>query len=124
MKRIVMGLGALLAVTVPAQAAPGDMSVATFLGKAEALKAKGMAAMFSSDVKLLMSEGKAAAAVYRTRLEAERKAGRPSSCPPAKAAVGSDELLTHLKSYPAATRPGVPMHRAFADFFARKYPCR
>ncbi|MFM5907103.1 MAG: hypothetical protein ACKOPO_05905 [Novosphingobium sp.] len=124
MKRITIGLGAALALAVPAQAAPGDMSVATFLTKAEALKAKGMAAMFSSDVKLLMGEGKAAAAAYRARLEVERKAGRPSSCPPAKASVGTEELLSHLRSYPAATRPGVPMHRAFGDFFARKYPCR
>ncbi|MCW1401016.1 hypothetical protein OKA06_01255 [Novosphingobium sp. MW5] len=124
MKRIFLGLAALGLFAVPAQAAPGDMSVATFLGKAEALKAKGMAAMFSSDVKVLMNEGKAAAAVYRARLEGERKAGKPSSCPPPKASVSSNEMLAHLASYPAATRPGIPMHRAMGDFFARKFPCR
>lgn len=124
MKRIFVGVAALGLAAAPAQAAPGDMSVATFLGKAEALKAKGMAAMFSSDVKLLTSEGKAAAAAYRARLESERKVGRPSSCPPAKASVSSNELLAHLASYPAAARPSVPMNRAMGDFFARKYPCR
>lgn len=124
MKRFFIGFAALGLATVPAQAAPGDMSVATFLGKAEALKAKGMAATFSSDIKVLTNEGKAAAAVYRARLEGERKAGKPSSCPPAKASVSSNEMLAHLVSYPVGARAGVPMHRAMGDFFARKYPCR
>ncbi|MFM6931895.1 MAG: hypothetical protein ACKOUT_06590 [Novosphingobium sp.] len=124
MKRILLCLAASGLTAGPALAAPGDMSVATFLTKAEALKAKGMAAMFSSDVGALTSEGKAAAANYRARLENERKAGRPSSCPPAKASVSSNELLAHLASYPVAARPSVPMTRAMGDFFARKYPCR
>ena len=57
--RIFALIVALLAAT-PALAAPGDISVASFLAKADALRAKGAMALFSSDYKLLQSEGKAA----------------------------------------------------------------
>ena len=53
MKRFLAVLTMLLAVPMAAIAAPGDMSVATFLNKADALKAKGPAALFSSDIGLL-----------------------------------------------------------------------
>lgn len=115
---------AALAAPTALLAAPGDMSVAAFLGKADALKAKGAMALFSGDIGVLKSEGKAAGAVYRAQLQAERAAGRPSSCPPKGTKISSDELLTFLRSYPAAVRPQVPMKQAIADFFARKYPCR
>lgn len=115
---------AALAAPTALLAAPGDMSVAAFLGKADALKAKGAMALFSGDIGVLKSEGKAAGAAYRAQLQAERAAGRPSSCPPKGTKINSDELLTFLRSYPAAVRPQVPMKQAIADFFARKYPCR
>lgn len=119
-------LAVLAALAVPSTllAAPGDMSVAAFLGKADALKAKGAMALFSGDIGVLKSEGKAAGAAYRAQLQAERAEGRPSSCPPKGTKINSDELLTFLRSYPAAVRPQVPMKQAIADFFARKYPCR
>ena len=119
-------LAALAALAAPSAllAAPGDMSVAAFLGKADALKAKGAMALFSGDIGVLKSEGKAAGAAYRAQLQAERAAGRPSSCPPKGTKMNSDELLTFLRSYPAAVRPQVPMKQAIADFFVRKYPCR
>ena len=119
-------LAALAAVAVPSAllAAPGDMSVAAFLGKADALTAKGAMALFSGDIGVLKSEGQAAGAAYRAQLQAERAAGRPSSCPPKGTKMNSDELLTFLRSYPAAVRPQVPMKQAIADLFARKYPCR
>ena len=115
----------LTAIAAPTAlfAAPGDMSVAAFLGKADALKAKGAMALFSGDIGVLKSEGQAAGASYRAQLAAERAAGRPSSCPPKGVKMKSDELLTFLRSYPAAARPQVPMKQAIADFFARKYPC-
>jgi len=112
----------LAALATPALAA-GDMSVATFLAKADALKAKGPMALFSSDMKLLKREGQAAGQAYRQRLTAERSAGHPSSCPPKGVKVGSDDLLAFLRSYPDAQRPRVTMNAAMADFFIRKWPC-
>jgi len=124
MKRIALALVASLAFATPLLAAPGDMSVATFLAKADALKAKGATALFSSDFSLLQSEGKAAGEAYRARLNAERAAGRPSSCPPKGTKVSSDKLLAFLRTYPEPARPRVTMKQAMADYFIRHYPCR
>ncbi len=121
---VITGCGLLLAT--PALATPGEMSVATFLAKAEALRAKGPAALFSGDMKVLKTEGEAAGAAYRARLAAERAAGKPSSCPPpgGKARISSDQLLTHLRAYPAPARGGTTLKTAMAEYFIKTYPCR
>lgn len=124
MKRALLALAAILSVAAPALAAPGDMSVAVFLGKADALKAKGPAALFSSDIGLLKAEGKAAGEAYRARLQSERAAGKPSSCPPKGTKVNSDKLIAHLRTYPTPDRPKVSMKQAIADYFIKTYPCR
>ncbi len=123
MKRILFALAGSLALASPLLAAPGDMSVAAFLGKADALKAKGPMALFSSDIGVLKSEGQAAGEAYRARLQKERAAGKPSSCPPKGTKVNSDKLLDHLRTYPAPTRPKVSMKQAMADYFIKTYPC-
>ena len=123
MRRAMVLLAALLLPTA-LLAAPGDMSVAAFLGKADALKAKGAMAVFSGDIGVLKAEGKAAGEAYRARLNSERAAGRPSSCPPQGTKINSDELLGFLRTYPAAARPQISMKTAMAEFFIRKYPCR
>lgn len=131
MKSITAAIGATLllaspALLSPALANPGEMSVATFLAKADALRAKGPAALFSGDMKVLKNEGEAAGAAYRNRLTAERAAGKPSSCPPAggKARMSSDQLLAHLRAYPAPARGNTTMKAAMADYFIKTYPCR
>lgn len=124
MKRFALAIGASLLLATPLLAAPGDMSVATFLAKADALKAKGATALFSSDFSLLQQEGKAAGEAYRARLNAERAQGRPSSCPPKGAKVSSDKLLAHLRTYPEPARARTSMKQAMADYFIRNYPCR
>lgn len=113
-----------LASASAAAAAPGDMSVATFLAKADALRAKGFMALMSSDYKVLKAEGTAAGQAYRARLNAERAAGKPSSCPPTPARVDSNMVLAHLRSYPEAARPRITMKTAMADLFAKTWPCR
>ena len=113
----------LLAAT-PALAAPGDINVASFLAKADALRAKGAMALFSSDYKLLQSEGKAAGKAYRLRLNDERAAGKPSSCPPQPAPVNSNTLLAHLRTYPAEHRGHTSLKTAMADLFIKTWPCR
>lgn len=123
MKRMFAMLAVVLLLPVAALAAPGDMSVATFLAKAEALQAKGVTAMFSSDVGVLKSEGKAAGQHYKARLQAEKAQGRPSSCPPPGVKINSDELVAFLRTYPTAARPRVSMKQAMADYFIKKYPC-
>ena len=122
--RCILPALALLSLAVPALAAPGDMSVAAFIAKADALKAKGMLAMGSPDIKLLQAEGAAAGQNYRARLARERTAGKPSSCPPAGVKLNSDQLLGHLRTYPVARRGSVSMKTAVADYFIKTYPCK
>ncbi len=117
-------LAAALLVAAPVAAAPGDMSVSTFLAKADALKTKGILALGSSDIKLLQSEGKAAGAAYRERIKKDLAQKRtPHSCPPAKATLKSDEFLAHLRTYPAAARPSISVAAAMSDFMKKRYPC-
>ena len=114
---------ALLAAA-PALAAPGDMSVATFLAKADALLARGPLALFSGDAGLLRKEATAAGEAYKERLKLEQAAGKPSSCPPRGKAPDQDMWLAHLRSYPAAARPETSVRSAMADLYRKKWPCR
>ena len=100
------------------------MSVATFLGKYEALKKKGLFAIGSSDIGALRREGEAGGAAYQARIAADKAAGRPPhSCPPAKPAMGQSEFLNGLKRYPPAARDTTTIKMAVADLMKRKYPC-
>ncbi|WP_343061983.1 hypothetical protein [Novosphingobium piscinae] len=117
--------GALAAAgtAVPA-VGQAPVTVAAFLARTSALKAKGFAALFSPELKALRDLGAAAGAEYRARLAQERAAGRPSSCPPAKVKIGSDQFLAHLESYPAPARERTTLSMAVADLFVRTWPCR
>lgn len=117
-------LTASLAASGAAQAAPGDMSVAAFLAKADALRAKGFMALMSRDYSRLKSEATAAGLDYRSRLKAERTAGRPSSCPPQPTRIDSPMLMAHLRGYPEGERARVPLKAAMADLFIKTWPCR
>lgn len=122
LRAMALGCGVAL-LTGTAAAAAGDMSVATFLAKADALKAKGPLALLSSDIKLLQGEGQAAGAAYRAQLDAERKAGHPSSCPPKGVKIGGDELMAQMRKYPAATRQRITVKAAMVDMLRAKFPC-
>lgn len=122
MKRLILGALSLCLIAAPASA----MTVAEFLAKANALKAQGVTAMFSSDIALLKNEVAGISTAYRADLEAARVAGRkPHSCPPPKGQVsmGSTELLAELEKIPRAQR-GMSMKRAFYAIMRRRYPCR
>lgn len=114
----------LIAAYVPAAQA---MTVAEFLAKSEAVKAKGMLAMMSSDLKLLQGEMKGVAAAYRADIDAAQKAGKaPHSCPPpkGKASIGSDDVMAELQSVPAAEKPRMSVKTAFYAMMKKRYPCR
>ena len=126
MRRLGLLAVAMFLVSVPAGAAPGEMSVATFLEKAEKLEKRGVTAMFSGDFKLLKREVEGSAETYRARIESDRAASRsPHSCPPTKGGVklGADELLAHFRSYPAARRSSTSVRSAFFDLMKKRFPC-
>jgi hypothetical protein len=122
---LVLAALATLPATVSAETVtpPGSMSVATFLAKVEALKAKGLMAAFSSDVGLLKGEVTGSAQAFRRQLKAEAATGKPSACPPERAALNSDELIAHMQSYPVAARPRIPVSAAVGDLFRKRFPC-
>ena len=122
MRRSMMcGAFALLLLPVAAQA----MTVDEFLTKAAALKAKGMAAMMSSDLGLLRGEIKAAGDSYRTEIDSAKASGaKPRSCPPPKgqAKIDSDTLIASFQTIPAAKRE-MSVKTAFYSFMDKRYPC-
>lgn len=113
---------ALMLVPTSAQA----MSVAEFLAKANALKARGFMAMGSPEIKLLRTEVERASDAYRSDLASAKAAGRaPHSCPPpkGKAKIGSNELMAEFQSIPAAQR-GMSVKSAFYAMMKKRFPCK
>ncbi len=116
------------AMLAPAAAHAQDMRLDTFLEKAERLERRGPLALFSSDIGLLKGEVEASGELYRQRIAADRAAGRAAhSCPPPRgsdgAALNSDDLLAHFRSYPASRRSAISVRQAFFDMMQRRFPC-
>ncbi len=109
---VVLGL-----VAAPAHA---EMSVGTFVTKADALKKKGVMAMMSSDIGLLKREMGAVTVAYRNDIKSARTSGKPPhSCPPAKGSMSSDDLIAHFRTLPANTA----IKTGFYGLMKKKYPC-
>lgn len=121
MTRKYLAAAGLVLVAAPASA----MDVATFLAKADALKAKGPMALFSSDIGLLKGEAKKASEAYLADKAARAAAGKPpNACPPpGEAKMGSDEFLASLRMIPPAQR-GISLTDGMARVLRHKYPCR
>jgi hypothetical protein len=118
-KKALFITAALSAFVTPAFAQ--NMPVSTFLEKADALKAKGMMAMFSSDIGILKKEIRAAGLAMRTERQA---AGQPKlACPPEKISMDSDELIESFRAIPVAQRPRVTVKQAMTDIVRKRYPC-
>ena len=101
-----------------------NMPVSTFLEKADALKAKGMMAMLSSDIGVLKAEVQAAALSYRKERKASEAAGnKPEVCPPEKGSLNTDELTASFRAIPAEARPRTTVKQAWIGYMKRKYPC-
>lgn len=117
MKRLWVAAAALCIVAIPAEA----MTVAAFLAKAKAVKARGMMAMGSADLKALQDEMVRVAKAYR----ASPASRPPQSCPPppGQGKMSGPEFIAELEKIPVAQR-GMSMDAAFAAIMKRKYPCR
>lgn len=124
MRKMIIGLAAISAIM---PAAAHAMSVAEFLAKTDALKAKGVLALGSPDIGLLRDDIATASDAYRAGLAREVAAGRkPSSCPPPKgtAKVTSDDIIAAFRAIPAGQRAKMSTKTAFAAFMAKRYPCK
>ena len=117
-------IAAALIAAAPVTAASA-MNVADFLLKADALEKKGMMALFSSDYKLLKGEVETASKQLRSERLAAQTAGRkPAYCPPAKGGgLTPKEMLSQLRTIPAAQRSRVELKDGLKAVLARKFPC-
>ena len=118
---------AAVIVAVPAVAQRAPMSVQTFLDKVEALKKKGVMAMFSSDVGLIKTEMQTVSQQMQAEKKAREAAGKPPiACPPkndGKTRMGAEEFLAALRAIPPAQR-GMSMKDGLTRVIVAKYPCR
>ena len=122
MRRLLLAAAAL-SMAVPAHA---EMSVATFLAKRDALKAQGIRALGSPDIKLLRGEMEGVTTAYRADLvRAKAGGGKPHSCPPPKgqAKMSSDDLVAHFRTIPAAEAQRTSIKTAFYGMMKKRYPC-
>lgn len=117
---------ALFALACTAWAGTADaMDVATYLAKVEAVRAKGLAAMFSNDAQVLQGEiTSSGSALGRERLATLKAGRRPSYCPPQHATLSQQEIFAALTAVPPARRARTEVKEALRAAFARKYPCR
>lgn len=120
-RRAAFACALFLAGTGAAQA----MTVSEFLARVDALKARGMMALFAhSEIAALSHEGEAAANAWRGDLQAAKEAGRtPPACPPAKLKLGQDEFLGMLRAVPPAERGSISVRDQFAREMDKRYPC-
>jgi hypothetical protein len=104
MKRTTIAIVLILLSFGPAAAEPdqrpGAMPVSVFMAKAEALRAQGAMALFSSDIGVLKAEVSGSAQAFRQQVKVEAANGRQSACPPERAALTSDDLIAQMLTVP------------------------
>ena len=117
-------VAACVLVSVPV-APVQAMSVAEFLQRSEALKAKGAFALFSSELGVLKKEVTQAAEQLRAERLAAQRAGRKAPyCPTTKTAqMDSERLLGVMRAVPPGDRARLPVKDALRKHFARTQPC-
>lgn len=132
---LALSLAASLSVSVPANAAEENVTVAQFLELWRAIDGASVQKEleetgtvdqaqhpeFARAIALTRATGFA----YRARLKAERAAGQtPHSClPDNEVNLDSDTIIPHLRSYPPEQRATLSLADAFADLMAKTYPC-
>ncbi len=118
-------VAALMLTAIPMTgAAAAGMDVATFLAKANRLKAKGPFALMSGDFKKLTREVTAASKSLKEERLALQSAGEPTAwCPPQRASMDSNEILAAMEAIPLAQRRSTDVRTALRGLMIRKYPC-
>jgi hypothetical protein len=117
LRRIGLVVLALLPIS-PASA----MSVADFLVKAEAIRAKGMMAVFSPDLSLLKTEVQTGVKAWQAQVA---PAGMtPNACPPASMdQMTPKEVMAMMNAVPPPQRATTETADALIAGLNRRYPC-
>ena len=120
MKLKLVVAAAVLVMPVAAQAMPVD----AFLARAQSLQSKGMLAMFSGDLKVLMDTIKADAAALRGERESAQAGHRtPPYCPPGPVNMDQKEIIAAMQAVPPAERSRTDTRTALRAHLARRFPC-
>ncbi len=117
--RTLIAGGALSLCAVPVHA----MDAETFYVKAVALKKKGMAAMFSKDLKPMAQHFEAAANSVKAENEKARAAGTPLYCAPKKYRLTADQFIAEFSRIPQERRRQQTVREAWREIVIRRFPC-
>ncbi len=99
------------------------MDAETFYTKAVALKKKGMKAMFSSDLKPMVTVFKSAADSVKAENEKARSSGTPLFCAPKKYRLTADQFLSEFGKIPQERRRNQTVREAWREIVIRRFPC-
>lgn len=99
------------------------MDAETFYVKAVALKKKGMGAMFSKDLKPMISLFDKAADSVKAENERARASGSPLFCAPKKYRLTADQFLAEFSKIPQERRRLQTVREAWREIVIRRFPC-
>jgi hypothetical protein len=99
------------------------MDAETFYVKAIALKKKGMAAMFSKDLKPMVNLFETAANSVKAENERAKSAGSPLYCAPKKYRLTADQFLSEFSKIPQERRRAQTVREAWREIVIRRFPC-
>ena len=112
---------AMMAASTAAMA----MDANSFYSRALALQKKGPMAMFSKDLKPLMTEMKAAGKSVKAENEVAKKAGKPIYCVPASnKGMSAKDVVTEFGNIPEDQRRILSVREAWKRILIRRYPCQ
>jgi hypothetical protein len=117
--KLLLAGGALLLCSTSASA----MDAETFYVKAVALKKKGMAAMFSKDLRPMISLFDTAANSVKAENEKATAAGSPLYCAPKKYRLTADQFLSEFSKIPQQRRRTQTVREAWREIVIRRFPC-
>lgn len=119
MKYLPLFAGGALLLTPPAYA----MDAETFYVKAVALKKKGMAAVFSKELKPMARIFEAAADSVKAENERARAGGAPLFCPPKKYRLTAEQFIAEFSRIPRERRRAQTVRDAWREIVIRRFPC-
>jgi hypothetical protein len=99
-------------------------NVADFLDRAEPLMRLGPLGLAHPDASKLTAQVVQAARTFKSRNDAQKRANIVrKSCPPESGDLSPETWIAHLRSYPAAMRPRIPLSAAFEHLMEKQFPC-
>ena len=114
---------ALSLAVVAAAPAGAAMTTGTFVARARALQAQGVAAVLNPDFQTLRNEANEATQELKADRAAREAAGKkPVACVPEGQSIGIVEMLDGLDALSPAEK-NLPLKDGYAHVLAKRFPC-